>query len=230
MVNNSRSSTAIPTDLLQVRFAIYPDGGYSCRMSADGGEIDGSPREPSYNVRPQAVSRDHRRAWRGLWNIWTKCNGFEGASCRGCLAIGRQTRLEFLPVAGHFHPTPHPPLTRHPRTHQPLQSKRLRQPNHITPRPTPTPQPPLSVPILGIYPRSRCWPPGWLMRGGSAFWAAGAAQQGHLLRCETSEHHDDDRLFLRHGSVSVALVSVALPGGHLAEGIDLFRYTRGALG
>ena len=36
MVNSSRSSTAIPTDLLQVRFTIYPDDEYSCRMSADG--------------------------------------------------------------------------------------------------------------------------------------------------------------------------------------------------
>ena len=67
--------------------------------------------------------------------------------------------------------------------------------------------------------------------GGSAFWAAGAAQQGHLLWCEASEHHrDDDRLVRRHGSVGVALVSVALPGGQLAEGVDLFRYTRGTLG
>ena len=67
---------------------------------------------------------------------------------------------------------------------------------------------------------------GWLMRGGSASCAAGAAQQGHLLWCEAFEHHrGDDRLFLRHGGVSVALV-----GGQLAEGVDLFRYAHGALG
>ena len=133
-------------------------------------------------------------------------------------------------MAGHFHPTPHPPLTRHPRTHQPLQSKRLRQPNHITPRPTPTP----NRRFLYRYwelPQVVVLAAGWLIRGGSAFWAAGAAQQGHLLWCEASEHHrGDDRLFRRHGGVSVALVSVALPGGQLAEGVDLFRYTRGALG
>ena len=55
--------------------------------------------------------------------------------------------------------------------------------------------------------------------------AAGAAQQGHLLWCETSEHHGDGRLFRRHRGISVALA-----GGHPVEGVDLFRYARGALG
>ena len=55
--------------------------------------------------------------------------------------------------------------------------------------------------------------------------AAGAAQQGHLFWCETSEHHGDDCLFRRHGGLSVALA-----GGHPAEGVNLFRYARGALG
>ena len=60
------------------------------------------------------------RTFRGLWNIWTKCNGFEGRPAGGCLAIGRHIRLEFLPVAGHFHPTSHPPLS--PAIHEHITS------------------------------------------------------------------------------------------------------------
>ena len=55
----------------------------------------------------------------------------------------------------------------------------------------------------------------------------GATQQGHLLWCETSEHHGEDSrlLFRRHRRISVALAR-----GHPAEGVDLFGYARGALG
>ena len=63
----------------------------------------------------------------------------------------------------------------------------------------------------------------WLMRDGSAVGAVEAAQQGHLLWCEASQQRGDGRLFRRHGGVSVALV-----GRRLAEGVDLFRYARGA--
>ena len=50
----------------------------------------------------------------------------------------RHHRLEY-----HLHrirnPTPHPPLTRRPRTHRPLQKIRLHQPHTTTHRTTPTP-------------------------------------------------------------------------------------------
>ena len=192
--------------------------------TGETGTVHNPARLAGLKDNPMMVTRWVALPDRGLWNIWTKCNGFEGRPAGGCLAIGRQIRLEFLPVAGHFHPTPHPPLARHPRTHQPLQSIRLANPTTSLPGRLRPPN------RRFLY---RCWhlprvvvlAAGWLMRGGSAFWAAGAAQQGHLLWCEASEHHGDDRLFLRHGGVGVAL-----PGGHLAEGVDLFRYARGALG